>query len=85
MVHIFYSLKTKQLINKIELSQWLNRLQEKLNHEHQELSDSWKMCALGEIIRIEGNNLQNIDELTPEARLLGYDFSAVFIKICSSS
>jgi len=75
MVSIFYSLKTKQLINKIELKQWRNRLQEQLNHEHQELSDNWKMCALGERIRIEGNDLQNIDELTPEARLLGYDFS----------
>ncbi len=33
------------------------------------------MCALGERIKIEGRELKNIDELTPEARLLGYDFS----------
>ena len=75
MFRVFYGQKTEQLINKRELTQWRNRLQEQLNHEHQELSDNWKMCALGERIRIEGNDLQNIDELTPEARLLGYDFS----------
>ena len=75
MVSVFYSQKTEQLINKIELTQWRNWLQEQLNHEHQELSDNWKMCALGERIRIEGNDLQNIDELTPEARLFEYDFS----------
>ena len=75
MVSVFYSQKTEQLINKIELTQWRNRIQEQLNHEHQELSDNWKMCALGERIRIKGNDLQNIDELTPEARLLGYNFS----------
>jgi hypothetical protein len=75
MVRVFYSQKTEQLINKIELTQWRNSIQEQLNHEHQELSDNWKMCALGERIRIEGNDLQNIDEPTPGARLLGYDFS----------
>lgn len=76
MVHTFYSQKTEQLINKIELTQWRNRIQEQLNHEHQELSDNWKMCTLGERIRIEGNDLQNINEVTTEARLFGYDFSA---------
>jgi hypothetical protein len=75
MVRVFYSQKTEQLIKKIELTNWRKLLQEQLNHEHQELSDNWKMCALGERIRIEGNDLQNIDDLTPEARLLGYDFS----------
>ena len=75
MVRVFYSQKTEQLINKIELTQGRNRIQEQLNHEHQELSDNWKMCALGERIRIEGNDLQNIDDLTPEARLLGNNFS----------
>ena len=75
MSRVFYSQKTDQLINKIEFTQWRNRLQEQLNHEHQELSDNWTMCALGEKIRIEGNDLQKIDELTPEARLFVYDFS----------
>jgi len=75
MVRIFYSQKTEQLINKIELTQWRNRLQEQLNHEHQELSDNWNMYTLGERIRIDGDDLLNMDDLTPEARLLGNDFS----------
>lgn len=75
MVHVFYSQKTEQLINKIELTQWRNRIQEQLNHEHQEISDNWEMCTLGERIRTEGNDLQNINEVTTEARLFGYDFS----------
>lgn len=75
MVRVFYSQKTEQLIKKLKLTQWRNRLQEKINHDHQELSDNWKMCALGERIKIEGKQLESIDELTPEAKLLGYDFS----------
>ena len=75
VVRVFYSQKTEQLIKKIELIQWRQRLQEKLNHDHQELSDNWKMCALGERIKIEGKDLQNIDQLSHVARLLGYEFS----------
>jgi hypothetical protein len=75
MVSVFYSQKTEQLIKKIELVQWRKRLQENISHDHQELSDNWKMCALGERIKIEEKDLQNIDELSPEARLLGYEFS----------
>ena len=75
MVRVFYSQKTEQLIKKLELTQWRKLLQEQLNQKHQELSDNWKMCALGERIKIEGKNLEKISDLTPEARLLGYDFS----------
>lgn len=75
MVRVFYGQKTEQLIKKIELVEWRKRLQEKLSHDHQDLSDNWKMCALGERIKIEGKDLQNIEELSPEARLLGYEFS----------
>jgi hypothetical protein len=39
------------------------------------LSDNWKTCALGERIQIEGRDLKNIKELSPEAIKLGYDFS----------
>src|SRR3989304_1626621 len=69
------SAKNPHGVAGIEFAPWGKWLQAQLNHEHQELSDNWKMCALGERIRIEGNDLQNIDELTPEARLLGHDFS----------
>ena len=66
MVRVFYSQKTEQLIKKFELTQWRFRLQEKINQNHQDLSDNWKMCALGERIKMEGKTLNNIDELTPE-------------------
>jgi hypothetical protein len=80
MVRVFYGQKTEQLIKKIELIEWRERLHEKLSHNHQDLSDNWKMCALGERIKIEGRDLQNIDELSPEARLLGYEFSIAIQK-----
>ena len=72
MVRVF-SQKQEQLIKK--LTQWRKFLQEKINQNHQDLSDNWKMCALGERMKAEGEKSQNINELTPEARLLGYDFS----------
>ena len=75
MAKVFFSQKTEQLIKKLELTQWRKNLQEKINQNHQDMSDNWKMCALGERIKIEERELKNIDELTPEARLLGYDFS----------
>ena len=43
------------------------------------------MCALGERIKIEGKDLQNIDELSPEARLLGYEFSVAIQNIDSDA
>ena len=75
MVRVFYSQKTEQLIQKIELKNWRNKIQDQLTQEHQELSDNWKMCALGERIKIEGRDLENIKDLSPEAIKLGYDFS----------
>ena len=33
------------------------------------------MCALGERIKIEGKDLENLKDLSPEAIKLGYDFS----------
>ena len=75
MVRIFYSQKTEQLIQKMELTNWRNRIREQLTQEHQELSDNWKQCALCERIKIEGRDLENIKELSPEAIKLGYDFS----------
>ena len=75
MLKVFYSQKTEQLFKKLELTQWRKYLQEKINQHRQDLSDNWKMCALGEIMRVEGRELKNIKELTPETRLLGDDFS----------
>ena len=39
------------------------------------MSDNWKMCAIGERIRIEGRDLESIKDLSPEAIKLGYEFS----------
>jgi hypothetical protein len=74
-MRVFYSQKMEQIIKKMELVQWRNTLQQNLTQKHQELSDNWKTCALGERIRIEGRDLKNIKELSPEAIKLGYDFS----------
>lgn len=74
-MRVFYSQKTEQLIKKLELTQWRTTLQGKLTQGHQELSDNWKTCALGERIRLEGRDLKNLKDLSPVAIKLGYDFS----------
>ncbi len=53
MVRVFFSQKTEQLIKKLELTQWRKSLQEKINQSHQDMSDNWEMCTLGERIKIE--------------------------------
>lgn len=59
----------------MELSEWRMRIQEQLEQAHQEMSDNWKMCAIGERIKLEGKELESIKDLSPEAIKLGYDFS----------
>ena len=73
-MRVFYSQKTEQVI-RIQLTQWRQMIQEQLTQKHQDLSDNWKTCALGERIKIEGKDLQNLKDLSPEAIKLGYDFS----------
>ena len=75
MVRVFYSQKTEDLIKKMKLTNWRQHVQEELNQSHQDMSDNWKICAIGERIRIEGRDLSSIKDLTPEAIQLGYDFS----------
>lgn len=75
MVHVFFSQKTEQIIQKFELIQWRQLAQQKLEQKHQDLSDNWKSCAIGERIRLEGRDLNSIKDLSPEAIKLGYDFS----------
>jgi hypothetical protein len=57
MVRVFYIQKTEQLIEKLELTQWQNHLQKKINLGNQESSDNKKMCALDEIIKIKSCQL----------------------------
>lgn len=75
MVRLFYSQKTEQIIQKFELTNWRQLVQERLNQKHRDLSDNWKMCAIGERIKLEGRDLMSIKDLSPEAIKLGYDFS----------
>tara|TARA_B100000929_G_C15501465_1_gene417559 strand:- start:492 stop:803 length:312 start_codon:yes stop_codon:yes gene_type:complete len=74
-MRVFYSQKTESIIKKFELTDWRKKIQECLNETHQELSDNWLRCAIGERMKIEGRFLENVKDLTPEAIKLGYDFS----------
>jgi len=75
MVRVFYSQKTEDLIEKMTLTNWRNQVQTELGQEHQDMSDNWKMCAIGERIRIEERDLECIKDLSPDAIQSGYDFS----------
>ena len=75
MVRVFYSQKTEDLIEKMTLTNWRQQVQHELGQEHQDMSDNWKMCAIGERIKIEGKDLESIKDLSPEAIRLGYEFS----------
>ena len=59
----------------MELSQWRELVQQRLEQKHQDLSDNWKTYAIGERIRQEGVDLKDIKDLSPDAIRLGYDFS----------
>ena len=75
MVRVFYTQKTEQLLKKMELPQWREMVQQRLGQSHQDLSDNWKTCAIGERIHREGKELKNLKDLSPEAIRLGYEFS----------
>lgn len=75
MVRVFYTQQTELLLKKMELKHWRELTQEELDQTHQDLSDNWKTCAIGERIKIEGRDLKDLKDLTPEAIKLGYDFS----------
>ncbi len=75
MVRVFYTQKTEQLLKKMELPQWREIVQQRLEQKHQDLSYNWKTCAIGERIRREGKDLTKIKDLSPEAIRLGYEFS----------
>ena len=75
MVRVYYTQKTEQILKKFELSPWRELVQEELGQKHQDLSDNWKTCAIGERISREGRDLKDIKDLSPDAIKLGYDFS----------
>jgi len=47
MVHVFYSQKTEQILQKFELAHWRQLVNEKLEQKHQDLSNNWKNCVIG--------------------------------------
>ena len=75
MVRVFYTPKTEQLLKKMELTHWRERINREICHDYQNMSDNWKTCAIGERIQREGKELKNLKDLTPDAIKLGYDFS----------
>ena len=75
MVRVYYTQKTEQILKKFELSHWRDLVREDLEQKHQDLSDNWKTCAIGERIRREGKDLKDLKDLSPDAIKLGYDFS----------
>lgn len=74
-MRVFYTQKLENILEKIELSDWRQRLQEPLTCNEQSLSDNWKFCALGERMRKEGRDLDKVKDLTPEAIKLGFGFA----------
>ncbi len=75
MVRKFYTQKTIQLLKKMEFKHWRELSKERLGQKHQDLSDNWKTCAICEMIKLEGRELKDLNDLTPEAIKFGYDFS----------
>ncbi|MDE1764598.1 MAG: hypothetical protein KGH88_10220 [Thaumarchaeota archaeon] len=74
-MRVFFTSKLETLLEKIELDDWRQRLQEPLTYHEQSLSDNWKSCALGERIQREGRDLGKVKDLTPEAIKLGFSFA----------
>jgi len=74
-VRVFYTPKLENILEKIELTDWRQKLREPLTHNEQSLSDNWKYCALGERIKREGRDLDKVKDLNPEAIKLGFAFA----------
>ncbi len=75
MARVFYGQKTEQLVEKVLLAGWRRRVSGELTRDHQDMSDNWKMCAIGERVMLEGRDMESVRDLSPEAIKLGYDFS----------
>lgn len=74
-MRVFYTQNLESILDRIELNDWRQRLQEPLTYREQSLSDNWKYCALGERIKREGRDLDKVKDLTPEAIKLGFSFA----------
>ena len=74
-MRVFYTQKLDDLLGKMELSDWRQRLREPLTSAEHAMSDNWKFCALGERMKKEGRDIDRVKDLTPEAVKLGFEFS----------
>ncbi len=74
-MRVFYTQKLENILEKMELNDWRQRLSQPLTHKEQALSDNWKYCALGERIKKEGRDLGKVKDLNPEAIQLGFAFA----------
>tara|TARA_B100001013_G_C24371329_1_gene348305 strand:- start:220 stop:531 length:312 start_codon:yes stop_codon:yes gene_type:complete len=79
-MRLYYTQKTDNILKKFELLEWRSKINEQLDEGHQNLSDNWLSCALGERMKLEGRFLKNIKDLNPKAIKLGYDFSIAMQK-----
>jgi hypothetical protein len=79
-MRLHYTQKTDNILKKFELLEWRSKINEQLDEGHQNLSDNWLSCALGERMKLEGRFLKNIKDLNPKAIKLGYDFSIAMQK-----
>ncbi|MDE1861549.1 MAG: hypothetical protein KGI33_01425 [Thaumarchaeota archaeon] len=75
-MRVFYTQKLEDILERVELTDWRQKLVQPLTYREQTLSDNWKSCALGERIRKEGRDLETVKDLSPEAIKLGFDFAA---------
>jgi len=85
IVRVFHTQKLDDILGKIELSDWRQRLREPLTVSEHALSDNWKSCALGERMKKEGRDLDRVKDLTPEAVKLGFDFATAVKRRNSSA
>jgi len=74
-VQVFHTQKLDDILGRIELSDWRQRLREPLTSKEHALSDNWKFCALGERMKKEGRDLDKVKDLAPEAVKLGFEFA----------
>ena len=85
IVRVFHTQKLDDILGRIELSDWRQRLREPLTVSEHMLSDNWKSCALGERMKKEGRDLDRVKDLTPEAVKLGFDFATAVKRRDSSA
>ncbi|MDE1812207.1 MAG: hypothetical protein KGH86_00125 [Thaumarchaeota archaeon] len=85
MMRVFYTQKLDDILGKIELTDWRQRLLMPLTSTEHMLSDNWKSCALGERMKREGRDLDKVKDLTPEAVKLGFDFATAIKRRDSST